>query len=170
MVDMVAYMVVNMEGDKVADIGGGHGGWQGSSSVSVTWLERPMGVKAEVKQALRPQSRPVEPPARSQAWMAHRLVKYTSYPLYMYTWKNIFFDTCQFQLHSSKGCCAAYRHNHLTGQHLGITIIIICTVYLPGRLHKIRLCRRTWNDWWWWKSFMVYFLRNLNCVKDCNFV
>ena len=82
MVDMVAYMVVNMEGDKVADIGVGHGG---SSSVSVTWLERPMGVKAEVKQALRPQSRPVEPPARSQAWMAHRLVKYISYSLYMYT-------------------------------------------------------------------------------------
>ena len=25
MVDMVAYMVVNMEGDKVADIGVGHG-------------------------------------------------------------------------------------------------------------------------------------------------
>ena len=39
MVDMVAYMVVNMEGDKVADIGVGHGGWQGSSSVGhMAWV------------------------------------------------------------------------------------------------------------------------------------
>ena len=65
-------LVLDMEVDKVAH-------------QSVTWLEWPMGVKAEVKQALRPQSRPVEPPARSQAWMAHRLVKYISYSLYMYT-------------------------------------------------------------------------------------
>ena len=75
--NMMVNMVADMEMDKVVNmlvdmvLTRNLTWW---SSVCVTRLELPKGVKYKLKQARRAQSRPVEPPARSWGQRAHRLL------------------------------------------------------------------------------------------------